>query len=77
MQQRRATSERRWGEASPAPRSAPPSTPARVPVAPKSEHVAEPASEPKRPGERTGKEWESQRSRRRGSITRGIERREF
>jgi hypothetical protein len=69
--------EHRASPEPPGPRSAPPSAPARVQATPESEHEAEPANEPKRPRERTGKAWESQRSRRRGSITRGIEHREF
>jgi hypothetical protein len=63
--------------ASQEPPSRPASTAARVPVAPKSEREAKPANEPKRPSGRSGKEWESQKSRRRGGITRGVMDAEF
>jgi hypothetical protein len=63
--------------ASPQPRSRPASTPARVPVAPESAQTAEPPTEDERSSEVTGREWESQRSRSRGSLTRGLIEREF
>jgi hypothetical protein len=60
------------GPASQEPRSRPSSPRARVPVAPESAQTADPPTEEKRSSEVTGREWESQKSRRRGALTRGV-----
>jgi hypothetical protein len=62
---------------SPAPRSAPPSDPPRVPVALESAQTEEPPTEEERSSEVSESAWESQRSRRRGSFTRGVLKQDF
>jgi hypothetical protein len=63
--------------ASQEPPSRPASTAARVPVAPKSEHKEEPPSKTEPRSEPSGREWESEKSRRRGSLTRGVLKQDF
>jgi hypothetical protein len=65
------------GPASQEPRSRPASPPARVPVAPKSTQTADLPTEEERSSEVTGREWESQKSRRRRALTRGVLEQDF